>query len=142
MLEIIFSFPCLDLKTPRIRILYDTNVICRRSENSLRIPCSSWLHFPPLPTSATTKQHFCRAYNQVQQWLNEQKDPLKRCWKTIAGHFRAITTHAAAPDDLLFLIVCTCKMNASKTVSVEGVVLTAQIFAAIAQDLDASSETL
>ncbi|GBO10144.1 hypothetical protein AVEN_246707-1 [Araneus ventricosus] len=45
MLESIFSFPCLDLGTPTIWILYATIVICRRSQNSLCIPCSSCLHF-------------------------------------------------------------------------------------------------
>ncbi|GBL81213.1 hypothetical protein AVEN_143548-1 [Araneus ventricosus] len=47
--------------------------------------------------------------HQLQQWLNEQKDPLWG-WKTTGGHLRPITTtHPAAPEDLLSLIVCTCK---------------------------------
>ncbi|GBM03920.1 hypothetical protein AVEN_185414-1 [Araneus ventricosus] len=51
-------------RTPTIWILYATNVICRRSQNCLCIPYSSWLHSPPL---AADKQHSCRAYHQVQQ---------------------------------------------------------------------------
>ncbi|GBM45497.1 hypothetical protein AVEN_210228-1 [Araneus ventricosus] len=43
-----FFFPCFDFETPTIWILNATNLICRRSQNSLRIPCSSWLHFPSL----------------------------------------------------------------------------------------------
>ncbi|GBM58222.1 hypothetical protein AVEN_199705-1 [Araneus ventricosus] len=108
MLESIFSFPCLDLGTPTIWILYATNVICRRSTNSLCIKCSSWLHSPHILAAA--KQHSCRAYHQVKQWINEQKDPLKWGWKTIGGYLRPITsTHPAAPEDLLSLIFCTCK---------------------------------
>ncbi|GBN36865.1 hypothetical protein AVEN_34184-1 [Araneus ventricosus] len=46
----------------------------------------------------------------MQEWLNQQKDTLKWVWKTIGGHLRPITTtHPTAPEDLLSLIVCTCK---------------------------------
>ncbi|GBM55371.1 hypothetical protein AVEN_120170-1 [Araneus ventricosus] len=62
------------------------------------------------PTLASAKQHSCRAYHQVQQWLHEQKNLSKWGWKTIGGHLRPITTtHPASPEDLLSVIVCTCK---------------------------------
>ncbi|GBM73286.1 hypothetical protein AVEN_158159-1 [Araneus ventricosus] len=89
---------------------------------------------PPTHTLAAAKQHSCRTYHQVQQWLKEQKDPLKRGWKTIGGYLRPITaTHS--------LSFAPAKMNAYKTASVEGVVSTAETCAAIAQDWDASTET-
>ncbi|GBN36606.1 hypothetical protein AVEN_114863-1 [Araneus ventricosus] len=65
---------------------------------------------PPTHTLAASKQHFYRAYHQMQQWLNEQRDPLKWGWKTIGGHLRNITPiHPAASEGLPSLIVCTCK---------------------------------
>ncbi|GBN01362.1 hypothetical protein AVEN_227733-1 [Araneus ventricosus] len=52
----------------------------------------------PHPPLAADKQHSCRAYCQVQQLLDEQKYPLKFCWKTIVCHLRPnTTTHPAAP---------------------------------------------
>ncbi|GBM99054.1 hypothetical protein AVEN_161259-1 [Araneus ventricosus] len=104
MLESIFSFPCLDLGTQMTWILYATNVISDNRKTAcafdVQVDCT------PSPTLAAAEQHSCRAY-QVQQWLNEQKDPLKWGWKTIGGHLRPITTtHPAAPKDLLSLIVC------------------------------------
>ena len=58
------------------------------------------------PTSAATKQHSFRTYYQVQQWLNEKKNPLEWGWKKINDHLRP---NASAPQDLLSLIVCSCK---------------------------------
>ncbi|GBM64728.1 hypothetical protein AVEN_205925-1 [Araneus ventricosus] len=75
-------------------------------------PVHSMFKLAALPhtTLATAEQHSCRAYHQEQQWLNEQKDPLKWCWKMIGGHLRPITTtYPIAPEDLLSVIVCTCK---------------------------------
>ena len=62
------------------------------------------------PTSDAARQHSFRTYHQVQQWLNEKKNPLNWGWKKIGDYLRPITTtRPAAPQDLLSLIVCTCK---------------------------------
>lgn len=62
------------------------------------------------PTSAASMQHSFRAYHQVQQWLNEKTNPLEWGWKKIGEHLRPITTvRPAAPQELLSLVVCTCK---------------------------------
>ena len=62
------------------------------------------------PTSAAARQHSFRTYHQVQQWLNEKKNPLEWGWKKIGEHLRPITTaRPAAPQDLLSLTVCACK---------------------------------
>lgn len=62
------------------------------------------------PTSGASRQHSFRTYHQVQQWLNEDKDPLEWGWKKIGDHLTPITTaRPAAPQELLSLIMCTCK---------------------------------
>lgn len=62
------------------------------------------------PTSAASRQHSFRTYHQVQQWLSEKKNPLEWGWKKIGEHLRPVTTtHPAAPQELLSLIVCACK---------------------------------
>ena len=56
------------------------------------------------PTSAAARQHSFRTYHQVQEWLNEKKNPLEWGWKKIGEHLRPITTaRPAAPQDLLSL---------------------------------------
>ncbi|GBN70589.1 hypothetical protein AVEN_88854-1 [Araneus ventricosus] len=75
-------------------------------------PVHSMFELAALPslTLAAAKQHSCRTYHQVHQWLNEQKDSLKWGWKTIGGHLRPITTtHPAATEDILYIIVYTYK---------------------------------
>ena len=63
-----------------------------------------------LPTSAAAQQHSFRTYQQVQQSLNEKKNLLEVGWKKVGEHLRPISTACpAAPQDLLSLIVCTCK---------------------------------
>lgn len=62
------------------------------------------------PTSAASRQHSFRTYHQVQQWLNENKNPLEWGWKKIGERLTPITTaRPAAPQELLSLIVCACK---------------------------------
>ncbi|CAH1984785.1 unnamed protein product [Acanthoscelides obtectus] len=63
-----------------------------------------------LPTSAASRQHEFWTYHQVQQWLNENKNPLEWGWKKIGEHLTPITTaRPAAPQELLSLIVCAGK---------------------------------
>jgi len=62
------------------------------------------------PTSAASRQHSFRTYHQVQQWLNENKNPLEWGWKKTMKHLRPYATaRPAAPQELLSLIVCACK---------------------------------
>ena len=74
-------------------------------------PIHSLLNLAALTlTSAAARKHSFRTYHQVQQWLNEKKNPLEWGWKKIGEHLRPITTaRPAAPQDLLSLIVCACK---------------------------------
>ncbi|CAH2003296.1 unnamed protein product [Acanthoscelides obtectus] len=59
---------------------------------------------------AAFRQHAFRTYHQVQQRLNENKNPLEWGWKKIGEHLTPITTaRPAALQELLSLIVCACK---------------------------------
>lgn len=60
------------------------------------------------PTEAAARQHSLRVYHQVLQWYGFGKNPLKWGWKKVSGYLRPITSLAAAPEQLLCLISCSC----------------------------------
>ena len=67
------------------------------------------------PTSAAASYHSLRVYLQIQEWVNgncNNLDPLDWGWKTDEDLLLPIKTHLQpAPDDLLKIIRCNCKVN-------------------------------
>ena len=70
------------------------------------------------PTTAASKQHAMRAYLQVQQWLENYLSDSKSVWET-KGHTlnRTSTNQPAAPQTLLHLVSCGCKLGCGRACS-------------------------
>ena len=67
------------------------------------------------PTSASAAQHSFRTYYQVQVWCgNKELAPEQWGWMRWNGVLQTVkTTLEPAPDSILKLISCACKMNCS-----------------------------
>ena len=64
------------------------------------------------PTSAATKYHSLRTYQQVQAWIGESTHvpPGEWGWKVVNRQMLPIATDVpAAPQELLEIISCRCK---------------------------------
>lgn len=70
------------------------------------------------PTSEAAHQHLLRVYLQVQLWIGNKLQPTDWGWKYDTTKENGVTkmvlkpvpsTKAFAPDDLLYLLSCTCK---------------------------------
>lgn len=64
------------------------------------------------PTTAAARQHFLRAYYQVQTWLGMTLNPEQWGWrKTNNGLILVLipTTILAAPENIIKIIFCSCQ---------------------------------
>ena len=67
------------------------------------------------PTMTAEKYHSYCGYLQINQWLtfnNSLKDPTERGWKLENFMYQPVaTTKEAAPQELIKIIRCGCKIN-------------------------------
>ena len=64
------------------------------------------------PTEAAARFHSFRVYLQVQTWIGEGKHPTEWGWCNVNGKLNPIKTLLpAAPERLLKIIRCNCKLN-------------------------------
>ena len=68
------------------------------------------------PTSCAAREHSLRVFHQVQQWRGIQLPPTDWGWKLDGEHLLPITTlKAVAPQKLLNLIACNCKLGCERS---------------------------
>ncbi|KAJ8890288.1 hypothetical protein PR048_009796 [Dryococelus australis] len=67
------------------------------------------------PTSSAARQHCLRVYLQVQQWRNVDLSPTKWGWMLHNDMLLPVPTlQKAAPDNLMKLEMCNCKISYDK----------------------------
>ncbi|XP_061723992.1 uncharacterized protein LOC133530150 [Cydia pomonella] len=68
------------------------------------------------PTSSAAKQHSLRVYYQIQKWLGNELNPTDCGWeKQASGMAPITTTENPAPDEILKIISCKCKLECKGT---------------------------
>lgn len=81
------------------------------SEKAVGGSCSVQIHKLP-PTAAAACYHSARTYFQCQEWLGNNLNPDDWGWFHNQGRLEPKTTDlAAAPESLLQIVHCNCKVN-------------------------------